>query len=140
LPAVDAAQGQGQISASPPALLVDCLTKRFDSRPVLRGVSLSLEAGRTLALFGANGAGKTTLLRILATLTRPSTGAARIVGHDVALEAEIVRTLIGYVGHQPHVYPELTARENLLFFARMYGLRDGQACADRLLERVGLRA
>jgi len=141
LHAVDAAQrDQSQAQAPRTAILVDRLTKRFESRPVLRGVSFALESGKTLALFGGNGAGKTTLLRVLATLTKPTSGTALVAGHDVAYGAESIRRLIGYVGHQPHIYPELTARENLLFFARMYGLRDGSARAERLLARMGLRA
>src|SRR5262249_33737713 len=135
---VDAGQSdQRQPPARQLALLVDCLTKRFESRPVLRGVSFALDTGKTLALFGANGAGQTTLLRVLATLAKPSSGTALVAGHDVVYEAESVRRLIGYVGHQPHLYPELTARENLLFFARMYSLRDGSARAERLLARMG---
>src|SRR5262249_46794849 len=141
LPAAETVQNRQRLApASQLAIYVDCLTKRFESRPVLRSISFALATGKTLALFGANGAGKTTLLRVLATLTKPSSGTALVAGHDIASEAERVRRLIGYVGHLPHVYPELTARENLLFFARMYGLRDGAARTERLLARMGLRA
>jgi heme exporter protein A len=117
---------------------VERLTKLYDQRPILRSVSFAVPAGRALALFGANGAGKTTLLRMLATLTRPTSGTATIAGLDLATEAEALRFRIGYVGHRPHLYEELTARENLLFFARMYGLRDGPDRAERLLARAGL--
>jgi heme exporter protein A len=119
---------------------VDRLTKLYDQRPILRNVSFTLPAGQALVLFGPNGAGKTTLLRMLATLTRPSSGTATIAGLDLATEPAAVRFRIGYVGHRPHLYDELTARENLLFFARMYGLRDGSERAERLLARVGLAA
>ena len=121
-------------------LTVERLTKLYDQRPVLRNVSFTLPAGQALALFGPNGAGKTTLLRVLATLTSPSSGAATVAGLDLASEAEAVRFRIGYIGHRPHLYEELTARENLLFFARMYGLRDGPDRAERLLARIGLTA
>lgn len=121
------------------ALAVTGLSKTYELRPVLRNVSFTLPSGGTLALLGANGAGKTTLLRILATLAKPSTGQVMVLDHDVVRDAAALRHLIGYVGHQPHVYDDLTARENLLFFARMYALRDGAKRADTLLERVGLR-
>jgi ABC-type multidrug transport system ATPase subunit len=75
---------------------------------------------------------------VLATLAKPTSGTASIAGFDVVRDASQVRRMVGYVGHQPHVYEELTARENLLFFARMYGLRDGPARTSRLLQRVGL--
>ena len=114
------------------------LVKAFDARPVLRGLTYALPAGRTLVIFGPNGAGKTTLLRTLATLARPTAGRAWVAGCDVAEEASAARRRVGYVGHQPHVYEDLTARENLLFFARMYGLRDGAARADALLALMGL--
>ena len=121
------------------AVEVVVLGKLFDVRPVLRGISFTLPAGKTLALLGPNGAGKTTLLRILATLAKPSTGEAFVAGLDVQRDADLVRRIIGYVGHQPHVYEDLTVEENLLFFARMYGLRDGKTRARLLLDRVGLR-
>jgi heme ABC exporter ATP-binding subunit CcmA len=124
----------------PQAIVVERLTKVFDARPVLRGVSFTLGQGRTLALLGPNGAGKSTLLRILATLSRPTGGRVTVMGHDLAREANAARWAIGYLGHQTGLYDELTARENLLFFARMYGLRDGAKRADALLARVGLRA
>jgi heme ABC exporter ATP-binding subunit CcmA len=141
LPTVDdVSRQQDHVREPHAAIVVDRLIKRFESRPVLRGVSFALAAGKTLALFGANGAGKTTLLRVLATLTKPTAGTVLVEGRDTAYEAEDVRRLIGYVGHQPHVYPELTARENLHFFARMYGLRDGPERTERLLTRMALRA
>src|SRR5690348_10220028 len=116
------------------------LRKVYDGRPVLRDVSFELDMGMTQSLLGPNGAGKTTLLRVLATLVKPSEGKVQVGGWDVVRDGDVVRSLIGYVGHQPQVYEDLTPRENLLFFARMYGLRDGAARATKLLERVGLRA
>jgi heme ABC exporter ATP-binding subunit CcmA len=126
--------------AIPAAVEAVGLGKLFDVRPVLRGVSFTVPAGGTLALLGPNGAGKTTLLRILATLAKPSSGEAFVAGLDVQRDADLVRRVIGYVGHQPYVYEDLTVEENLLFFARMYGLRDGKTRARALLDRVGLRA
>ena len=123
----------------PMAIEVAGAGKLYGVRPVLRRVSFVVPSGQTVALFGPNGAGKTTLLRALATLTTLTTGTAAAAGLDVVADAPALRRIVGYVGHQPHVYDELTARENLLFFARMYGLRDGGERAEALLERVGLR-
>lgn len=121
------------------AISAQGLGKTYDLRPALRSVSFTLAARSRMALLGPNGAGKTTLLRILSTLAKPSAGAATIAGYDVAAEAAQVRRIVGFVGHQPLVYEELTARENLLFFARMHGLRDGATRVDQLLEQVELR-
>jgi heme ABC exporter ATP-binding subunit CcmA len=134
------AESQAVATLPPDALRLERLVKSFDARPILRGLSYTLPAGRTLVIFGPNGAGKTTLLRTLATLARPTSGRALVAGLDVIDDANAVRRQVGYVGHQPHAYEELTARENLLFFARMYSLRDGAERASALLERVGLRA
>ncbi len=116
------------------------LTKRYELRPVLSEVTCRLAAGATLALLGPNGAGKTTLLRILATLTKPSAGRATVASADVVRDASEVRRLIGYVGHQPGVYPDLSGLENLLFFAQVYGIADGPARARFMLDKVGLLA
>jgi heme ABC exporter ATP-binding subunit CcmA len=114
------------------------LTRAFGPKPALRGVDLSLARGARLALLGPNGAGKTTLLRVLATLTKPDGGRARVAGCDVVCDAAALRRMVGYVGHQPHIYEELTALENLTFFARMYGLPDPADRARELIELVGL--
>ena len=126
--------------AAPDAIRVERLVKAFDAKLALRAMSFSVPAGATLAIFGPNGAGKTTLLRTLATLARPTSGRVEVAGYDAVREAHEVRLRAGYVGHQPHIYEELTARENLLFFARMYGLRDGAARVETLLALVGLAA
>jgi heme exporter protein A len=121
------------------AILAQGITKTYELRPVLRSVTFALAAGSRMALLGPNGAGKTTLLRILSTLAKPSAGHATVAGYDVAADAGQVRRAVGFVGHQPLVYDELTARENLLFFARMHGLRDGATRVDQLLAQVDLR-
>jgi heme ABC exporter ATP-binding subunit CcmA len=126
--------------AAPAAVEVQGLVRAFGPKPVLRGVSLTLVRGKRLALLGPNGAGKTTLLRVLATLAKPDAGWARVAGLDVMQDAAEVRRVVGYAGHQPHVYEELTARENLVFFARMYGLKEPAERAHQLLCRVGLSA
>jgi heme exporter protein A len=121
------------------AVIARDVRKTFEFKPVLRGVSLTVPAGATVALLGPNGAGKTTLLRILATLSRPSAGEVTIDGLDLRRDAQDIRRRIGYLGHQPMLYEELTAEENLDFFARMYGVQDRRARVEALIERVGLR-
>lgn len=122
------------------AIVVTRVRKAYGLRPVLRDVSCEVAAGQCMAVLGPNGAGKTTLLRILATLTRPTQGSVSIAGYDALHEAHTVRRLVGYVGHAPLLYDELTARENLLFFARMYGLAEPESRVDALLARVGMRS
>jgi ABC-type multidrug transport system ATPase subunit len=95
--------------------------KLFGMRPVLRNVSLEIARGEFVAILGANGAGKTTLLRILATLIRPSAGALAIGAVDALAHPDRARAFIGLVSHQSLIYPDLTARENLEFYGRMYG-------------------
>jgi heme exporter protein A len=101
------------------------LSKRFQHRPVLNGLSLTLNDGDLCILVGDNGAGKTTLLRILAGLVRPSQGEVSVCGSSPIGNPRI-RRMIGYVGHQPMVYQDLTARENLVHYARLYGLAKGE--------------
>jgi heme exporter protein A len=120
----------------PAAIELDGLTRRFGERVALDGVSLSLPAGATLVVFGPNGAGKSTLLRVLATLLRPHAGATRVLGRALPDEGWAVRGRIGLLGHDPLLYRDLTARENLRFHARLHGVP--AARADDLLEQVGL--
>ena len=112
--------------------------KVFGLLPVLDGVSLEVRGGEAVALLGANGAGKTTLLKILATLLRPTRGTASIAGHDVARAPESVRPLIGVVAHGAWVYDDLTARENLRFWATLGGLEAGADDVAAALAGVGL--
>jgi heme exporter protein A len=110
--------------------------RAYGERVALAGVTLSVERGETLAIFGANGAGKSTLLRILATLLRPHHGVARVFGHELPKEGWAVRPRIGFLGHEPLLYRDLTARENLRFHARLHGV--APARVDELLDAVGL--
>jgi heme exporter protein A len=121
---------------SGPAIVADALSKRFGRATALHEVSFELPAGRTLAVLGANGAGKSTLLRLLAGLARPSSGRLTVAGHPPGDRGG--RGRIGYVGHATQIYPALTARENLLFAARLHGLSEPRARADAALEREGL--
>jgi heme exporter protein A len=104
------------------ALEVEGLTRRFGERAALSDVSLTLGEGRTLVVFGPNGAGKTTLLRVLATLLRPHAGGVRVLGRELPGEAWALRGRVGLLGHEPLLYRELTARENLRFHARLHGV------------------
>ena len=113
------------------------LGRAYGERVALAGVSLELEEGRTLAVFGANGAGKTTLLRILATLLRPHRGTARVLGSELPRDGWAVRGRIGFLGHAPLLYRDLTARENLRFHARLHGVP--LARIETLLEAVGMQ-
>src|SRR4051794_19462346 len=122
--------------AAPAAVELHDVGRAYGDRVALAGVSLRLEPGRTLAVFGANGAGKTTLLRILATLLRPHAGDARVLGLELPKEAWKARGRIGLLAHEPLLYRDLSARENLRFHARLHDvpLQRGEA----LLEAVGL--
>lgn len=119
---------------------VEAVSRVFGRTFALHRVSLNLPAGAVTALVGDNGAGKTTLLNILATLDAPTEGAVRYGDYDWATFSRRGRGLIGWVSHDALVYGDLTGRENLVFFARMYGLDDPGALADQWLERIGLGA
>jgi heme exporter protein A len=123
---------------SHPYLEITKLKKNYGIKPVLRGVSLAVERGQRMALLGANGAGKTTLLRVLAGLAEPDGGQVCIDGLDIARDGQQARRLVGAVAHQPYLYDDLTVMENLLFFARMYAVKQRKERASLLLERVGL--
>lgn len=121
-----------------PALSVEGLTRIFGPRKALDGVSFDLPQGAFLSIFGPNGAGKTTLLRTLTTLQNPSSGTAKVLGLDVVKEAVELRSRIGLISHNSLLYPDLSAEENLLFFAEMYGVPDPAARVRDLLESVEL--
>jgi heme exporter protein A len=99
-------------------------------------VSFSVPAGSTLAVFGPNGAGKTTLLKVLATLLRPHEGSVKVLGCELPSEAWKLRGQVGYLGHEPALYRSLSARENLVFAARLHGVEETRV--DELLDAVGL--
>jgi heme exporter protein A len=112
--------------------------KRFGLLTVLRGLDFQVQPGEFVALVGPNGAGKTTLLRILASLSRPNAGMVRVAGHLLPGEASAVRNALGVVSHQPLLYGDLTAEENLRFYARMYALPAMEPRVEEVLEIVGL--
>jgi heme exporter protein A len=119
------------------ALQLEGLARHYGEREALSGVSLTLKEGQTLVVFGPNGAGKSTLLRVLATLLRPHGGRVSVLGRRLPQESWAVRGRIGLLGHEPLLYRELTARENLLFHARLHGL--ALARVEEVLELVRIR-
>jgi len=118
------------------ALEVDKVWKYYGDFPALRDIQLSIEPGSTVALLGRNGAGKTTLLRIIAGLSKASEGSVRIQGSSVREQA--TRRRIGVLGHGISLYDELSATENLVLFAKLYGLETPEKVALTWLERTGL--
>jgi heme exporter protein A len=117
---------------------VNRLIKRFGPKTVLRGLDFRVEQGEFVALLGPNGAGKSTFLRILASLSRATLGEVRIAGYSLPAHAAEVRARLGVVTHQPLVYGELSAEENLRFYGRMYGVERLEERMDEILVQVGL--
>jgi heme exporter protein A len=113
--------------AGEPRLSVAGLRRDYGERTALDGVAFELAAGESLLVLGPNGAGKTTLLRVLATLLRPTAGEVRVLGHALPGEAWKVRGRVGYLGHEPLLYRDLSGRENLRFHARLHGIERGEA-------------
>src|SRR5688500_16768791 len=128
----------GHIDADGDAILLDGVVRRFGEREALRSVSTRLETGATLAVFGPNGAGKTTLLRMLATLLVPHGGTVRVLGSDLPREAHLVRPQIGFLPHDALLYRDLTGRENLMFYARLYAVAEPERRIAALLEVTGM--
>jgi len=123
---------------SAPVVETHGLAKTYGLAPVLREVQLRLLAGAGAFIVGGNGAGKSTLLRMLAGLEAPSGGRALVFGQDTRRLAARYRRRIGLMAHQSFLYPNLTARENLEFYAELYSLADPRASALQWLGRVGL--
>jgi heme exporter protein A len=119
---------------------LDGLVRRYGEREALSDVSLSLHTGQTLVVFGPNGAGKTTLLRVLSTLLRPHSGEVTVLERRLPADAWAVRGRVGLLGHEPLLYRELTARENLRFHARLHGVEEDRVeevlAAVRLSDRA----
>jgi heme exporter protein A len=120
----------------PPAIELRGLTRHFGERTALRGVSVRVPAGATLAVLGHNGAGKSTLLRILATLLRPQEGEVSVLGEPLPRRAFAVRGKLGLLAHEPLLYRDLSGRENLHYHARLYGVQPERV--EEVLEAVGM--
>ena len=119
-------------------LTVEDVSRHFGRRRALSRVSFRVERGTILGLLGPNGAGKSTLLALLATLLRPSTGSIRYGRFGASGHGPALRAAIGVLGHDLFLYPELTARENLEFFAGLYAVPERRAAAAEALEQAGL--
>jgi heme exporter protein A len=117
---------------------VSHLVKSFGPSAALRGLSLSVAEGEFVTVAGPNGAGKTTLLRVLASLSRPSAGQVRIGAYNLPDQAAEVRGQIGFLGHHPLLYGDLSAEENLRFYGRIYAVAELEARIGEVLELVGL--
>jgi heme exporter protein A len=119
-----------------PAIELERLERRYGDRTALADVTVRVDEGRTLVVLGANGAGKTTLLRVLAGLLRPHGGQARVLGAELPRERWKLPARVGYLGHEPLLYRELTGRENLRYHARLHGVDDARV--SELLDAVGM--
>lgn len=117
-------------------LSVRGVKKRFGHREVLSGVDLEVDRGEAVCITGPNGAGKSTLIRILSTLLRPDGGEVRVEGRDPFENPRSFRRRIGVVLHEPMLYPQLTARENLKYICKIYGVEASRA--EEWLKKVGL--
>ncbi len=120
------------------AISIEALAKRFDTVQALDGVDLEVASGESLAVFGPNGAGKTTLIRILSLGLGPSGGSFRVAGLDPRKHDRMIRQSIGVISHQTFLYDDLSARQNLEFFAGLYGVEHPSRRADDLLDSLGL--
>lgn len=118
---------------------IDSLYKTFGARYALRGIDLRIDEGEFVTLFGPNGAGKTTLLKLLATLSRPTRGEIRVQGHRLTGDWTEARRYIGLVSHQSFLYSDLTAEENLRFYASLFDVENVASRIDMLLGAVGLQ-
>jgi sodium transport system ATP-binding protein len=125
---------------SPAAVKVDRLEKTLGKNKVLRGISLEAGSGEIFGLLGPNGAGKTTTLRIICTLLAPDAGSVEVLGFDTRTAPEEVRRRVGVVTADIGVYPRLSARENITYFAELSGVLDGELRrrVDTVLDRLDM--
>jgi len=114
------------------------LTKSFGGFEALRGIDLNVKKGEFYTLFGPNGAGKTTFIKILSTLVKPTTGKLTVSGHDALKGPDLVRRVTGVLSHDPFLYENLSAFENIRFFGTLYGVEEPGERAREVIERVGL--
>ena len=115
------------------------LSKVFGNRKAVDDVTISVPKGAFLSIFGPNGAGKTTLLRVLSTLSRATSGTATLLGVDLKEDPDRARDHIGLISHNSMLYPDLTAEQNLMIYARLYGVVEPEARVLDLLEAVELK-
>jgi sodium transport system ATP-binding protein len=127
---------------SPAAVAVDRLEKTLGKNKVLRGISLEANAGEIFGLLGPNGAGKTTTLRVICTLLAPESGSVRVLGFDTLSAPEEVRRRVGVVTADIGVYPRLSARENITYFAQLSGVPDAEVKqrVGAVIDRLGMES
>ena len=137
-----AVQSPSEAVVATPASAVELreVCKTIDDRPILQDVTIDVPSGQLLAVLGANGSGKSSLLRIISTLVAPSSGKLKLFGQTATATSADLRRRVGLIGDQSMLYRDLSPRENLEFFAKLYGLRDPAARAARMLEMIGLSA
>ena len=121
-------------------IVAEGVTKSFGYIQALRGIDLKVKKGEFVTVFGPNGAGKTTLIKLLATLTKPTSGKVIIANHDIKKEPDKVRALIGVISHDPYLYGNLSALENIGFFASLYGISQPKEKAIQVIKQVGLES
>ena len=127
-----------EVPDSEPALTLTALQRDFGDRTALPPVDATVPVGATLAVLGPNGSGKSTLLRIIAGLLRPSSGEANVLGASIPKESWKLRGRVGYLGHDPLLYRDLSIRENLSFAARLYSLADADLRIEEVLDQTSL--
>ena len=128
------------MSGEPALLLTRNLTKSFGRFTALRSLSIEIPRGESLTIVGRNGAGKTTFLKIVSSIIRSYTGEVEISGKNLKRADDDTRKNIGFVSHESLLYKDLTVRDNLAFYARMYGVDDADAKAIEMIRRVDLEA
>jgi len=121
-----------------PVILAKGITKSYGRARVLAGVDLEVRKGDRYVLFGPNGSGKTTLVKVLSTLMRPDSGELQLFGSPLGDDLRPVRARVGVLSHEPYLYAELTAWENLDFYARLYGIKDRADLVKASLREFGL--
>ncbi|MGH7792301.1 MAG: heme ABC exporter ATP-binding protein CcmA [Thermodesulfobacteriota bacterium] len=121
-------------------IIAEGVTKSFGNIQALRGIDLKVKKGEFLTVLGPNGAGKTTLIKLLATLTKPISGNVIIANHDIKKEPDKVRALIGVISHDPYLYENLSAIENIKFFASLYGIPRSEGRSTEVIKQVGLES
>lgn len=121
-----------------PVITVTSVSKAFGSRPVLKNIDLHVQRAQGVCICGVNGAGKSTLLRVIAGLLRPTQGSVKVCGLDINSEPKQTKLQIGVILHKSMLYPDLTIFENLLFFAKLYGVKSSRDRVKELLEDLGL--
>jgi ABC-2 type transport system ATP-binding protein len=126
------------VRAAANAIEVRDLTKRFEGRTAVDGLSLEVPRGSIFGFLGPNGSGKTTTIRMLCGLLRPDSGSGTCLGHDIVAAADAIKREVGYMTQRFSLYEDLTIRENLDFIARVYAVAGRRAAVDAALERLGL--